>query len=358
MGAKFNVAVLDGMPSDYKLLKQHVLDAGGECFNSFGKEQDEIDKASRAAHGVVLSRKAMTREVIESMPNLRVIARTGVGVDHIDRETASERGIIVLNSPSYGTQEVSDYAIGLLMMSARFISPMTRGMRDGKWNWIPPGKVPRMSESTATIIGLGTIGQETARKLGPMVKRVIAYDPYLTKEGAAARHAELVESLEEACASQYVILHAPYVKPDTHHLIGKKEIACMPETGHIVNVARGEVLDLDALVEALDAEKLAGAAVDVFGEENDPPDDPLAIWSHDKVICTPHNAWYSEVARMEMMMEVVRDMVGVLTGDRPFSVTNPEVIKDEPWFDEWADNSIPSVHWQIERLRRLGTLPQ
>ena len=132
----------------------------------------------------------------------------------------------------------------------------------------------------------------------------------------------------------------------------------MPETGHIVNVARGEVLDLDALVEALDAEKLAGAAVDVFGEENDPPDDPLAIWSHDKVICTPHNAWYSEVARMEMMMEVVRDMVGVLTGDRPFSVTNPEVIKDEPWFDEWADNSIPSVHWQIERLRRLGTLLQ
>ena len=118
------------------------------------------------------------------------------------------------------------------------------------------------------------------------------------------------------------------------------------------------MLDLDALVEALDAEKLAGAAVDVFGEENDPPDGPLAIWSHDKVICTPHNAWYSEVARMEMMMEVVRDMVGVLTGDRPFSVTNPEVIKDEPWFDEWADNSIPSVHWQIERLRRLGTLPQ
>jgi D-3-phosphoglycerate dehydrogenase len=359
MGGKFTVVVVDEQPADLQLVRRCVEEAGGEFLDVSQAPEDEFEMACREAHGVLVSRKHMDRDVILGMPNLRVIARAGVGVDHIDREAASERGILVLNSPSYGMQEVSDYAIGLLMMSARHIAPMSRSLRDdGQWNWGPPGPVLRMSNCTAAIIGLGTIGQESARKLGPMVKRVIAYDPYLKQDTARERHAELVDTLEEACAAEYIVIHAPYLKPDTHHLIGKDELALMPREGHVVNVARGELVDMDALVEALDAGALGGAALDVYGGDKNPPDEPLPIWRHDKVICTPHSAWYSETARVEMMMESVRDMAATLSGQRPAFVTNPEVLKDEPWFADWADASIPSVSWQIERLRRQGTVPR
>jgi len=175
-------------------------------------------------------------------------------------------------------------------------------------------------------------------------------------ETAADRGARLVDSLEEACSAHYVILHAPYVRPDTHHLIGRKELACMPGEGHLVNAARGELVDLEALVKALDDNVITGAALDVYGEGLEPPDAPHPIWSHDKIVSTPHNAWYSERAKSEITTQVTQDMANYLAGNRPRSVTNPEALKDEPWFEAWAEDAIPSVSWQIERLRRLGVI--
>jgi D-3-phosphoglycerate dehydrogenase / 2-oxoglutarate reductase len=236
--------------------------------------------------GVLTTLSPVGEELFASLPALRVVATATVGFDHIDLDAAEARGVAVLSVPDYCTQEVADHTLALLLALSRGVVALDRDVRRGGWNARAAGPLRTVAELRVGIVGLGRIGGAVATRLLALGAEVWAND-LLPVARDGVRFVELDELLAECDA---VTLHVPLTR-ETRGLIGRAELASMKRDALLVNTSRGAVVDVGAVLEALRAGKLGGAALDVLPQEP-PPVAPIAP----NLVLTPHAAYYSEAA--------------------------------------------------------------
>ncbi len=270
---------------------------------------DVIAAASAsAADGLIVQYAPITGEVLRALPACRVVGRYGVGLDTIDLATAASLGIRVVNVPDYCTDEVADHALGLILALTRGIVPLDRGVQAGIWDFRLAGRVRRPSSQQVGVVGLGRIGSALASRARALGYAVVGSDPQGSRESGVS----VVELDELLATSDVVSIHAP-LDATTRHMMDARTLALMRPTAILINTSRGGLVDHDALVDALRAGRLAGAALDVLEREPIPADDPLIGLAN--VVLTPHAAFYSEESLIEMKRKVSERVLAVLTGE-------------------------------------------
>jgi len=326
----YKVMIRDGMAP----VAKEILEATGqiEVVVDNDKERGKPEKLAQIVgdlHGLaVRSGSKITDKVLDRADNLKVIGRAGVGVDNIDVAAATHRGVVVMNAPGGNTVTTAEHAVSMMLALARNIPQATASLRQGRWEKKQLSGV-EISGKTLGIIGLGHIGRVVADRARGLKMKLIAADPYVSKEAAAGLEVELV-SLEELLErADFITLHIPRLK-ETMNLINAETIQQMKPGARLINCSRGEVVDLGALYDALESGHLAGAALDVFPSE--PPDADLPILSHPKVILTPHlgastGEAQSKVAEMIAHQIAAYLLDGVITNAVNFPSVSMEVME-------------------------------
>lgn len=268
-----------------------------------GMTEEELVAAVPGVHALLVrSATKVPARVLEAADALELVGRAGVGVDNVDVAAATARGVVVMNTPTGNTITTAELAISLLTSLARHVPRADRSVRSGQWS--KKGLMgTELTGKTLGVIGLGRIGAEVARRGQGLCMKVVAHDPYLSGTGAASpvdgvALVDLDELLEQA---DFVTLHVPLMDA-TRGLIGKDQIARMKPGARLINAARGGLIDEAAMIEALDAGHLAGAAMDVLADEPPGPDHPLV--GRDDVILTPHLGASSQEAQRNVAVQV------------------------------------------------------
>ena len=274
---------------------------------------------------VVRSETKATAEVIEAGERLQVIGRAGVGVDNIDLDAATRKGVAVVNAPTGNTIAAAEHTIALMMSLARNIPQANQSLRGGEWRRSAFMGIEVRNKALG-IIGLGKVGTEVARRAGGLQMQVYAYDPFVSHEQARLLGIELVELDQIFKDSDFICLHTPLTEA-TRGLVNDERIALMKPTARILNAARGELVDEDALFRAVEEGRIAGAAIDVFSQEPPPSDNPLL--QSGKIIVTPHLGASTEEAQAEVAREVAEQVISVLQGQSArYTVNAPFVLPE------------------------------
>ena len=256
----------------------------------------------------------ISSDMMDRMPNCRIICRIGTGLDAIDIPAATARGIWVTSVPDYSIDEVSSHAMALTLALARHLFPHRNLSNTGTWRYQTERPIARIVGQTMGVVGIGRIGAASVRKALGLGFKVIAFDPYVPESRFTELGAIKVDFDTLLARSDFITLHVP-LTPETRHLIDAAALAKMKPTAYLINTARGEVVDIDALVEAVRAETIAGAGIDVLPIEPPPPDFP--ILHEERIIVTPHIAWASTESGIDVRQRGAEDVVKVLKGGRP-----------------------------------------
>jgi D-3-phosphoglycerate dehydrogenase / 2-oxoglutarate reductase len=247
----------------------------------------------------------------------------GHGFDHLDLSAATANGVVVANTASFGTEEVSNHTMMHFLICSRKFVLHDKLVRSGVWTRTNLGPMGHVLGQVFGIVGLGDIGRAVARKAEAFGLNVIAYDPYVASWDALEHGVEMMNSLEELCRrSDYLSVHI-YLNDETRHLISHPQFAVMKPSAYLINCARGGVVDEAALIEALQQKRLAGAGLDVF--EKEPVDLNNPLLKMDNVSLTNHYASYSEVAWERAQTQLGEEAVRIATGMWPMSLINPDV---------------------------------
>jgi D-3-phosphoglycerate dehydrogenase len=286
---------------------------------------DLLEKIKGVDALVIRSGTKVTADVVAAAEQLAVIGRAGIGVDNVDLAAATARGIVVMNTPGGNTTTTAEHAVALMVSLARHIPQATASMKAGRWE---KKRFVGMElyNRTLGVIGLGNIGRIVAEKAKGLGMRVIAYDPFLSAEGAAKLEVEAVDFDTLLARSDILTVHVPRTK-DTTGLLGRKAFAKVRPGVLVVNAARGGIVDEAALLEALESGAVGGAALDVFEEEPPAKDHPLV--AHEQVICTPHLGASTEQAQVNVAIAVaeqVRDYL--LSGVIHNAVNVPSISRE------------------------------
>src|SRR5213082_788877 len=258
---------------------------------------------------IVRSETKVTSEILNAAKQLRVVGRAGVGVDNVDVETATRRGVVVLNAPGANTVSTAEHAFSLLLGIARNISRADATIKGGTWDRKNLEGV-ELYNKTLGIIGMGRIGSELSRRAIAFGMRVLAFDPYLSASRARSLQVELVEELDELlAAADFISLHTP-LTAETRHLLNAERLAKTKRGVRIINCARGGLLDEQALTDAISSGHVAGAALDVFETEPLPPDSPLR--KIPKLVLTPHLGASTAEAQESVGIEIAQSIRAAL----------------------------------------------
>lgn len=259
--------------------------------------------------GILTCWAPVSAGAIGTSPDLRIVARLGVGLDNIAVDAATDRGVWVTNVPDYCVEEVSDHAVGMVLAWTRGLAVFDREVRAGRWD--PAGaRLRRLSTLTCGVVGFGRIGRATARKLGVFGCRILAHDPHPPQDVPGV---EMVGMEELLRSSDVVILHVP-LTPGTHHIVGAEQLALMQPGGLLVNVSRGGLVDTDAVIKALDSGHLDGAAFDVLETE---PQVPTGLLDQPGALLTPHVAFSSDASVVELRRRAAEEVVRILADEAP-----------------------------------------
>lgn len=281
---------------------------------------DHIDTMDILVVGLIPA----TADIIGKAPRLRAVLKHGVGVDNIDIAAATARRIPVFNTPGANANAVAELAIGSMFSLARRIPMMHQVVVSGGWQRYIGTEI---EGKTLGIVGLGNIGKTLARKARALGMRVIASDLYPDAAFIQEYGIELVGLNDLLAQSDYVSLHV-FGGKDNAHLVGAAELALMKPTAYLMNFARGEVVDLDALTAALQADRLMGAAIDAYVQE--PPDRSHPIFTHPRVVFTPHCGADTTESVERMGLMNIADIDAVLAGERSPRVLNPQIYEASP----------------------------
>jgi D-3-phosphoglycerate dehydrogenase / 2-oxoglutarate reductase len=291
--------------------------------------EDEVIDAARDADAIIAQYATVGAKAIGALTRCRVIARYGTGVDVIDVDAATRRGILVTNVPGdWRENEVADHTLALLLAVARRICIYDRATRRGNWQWRTGYPVHRLRGSAAGLLSFGSIAQAIAARASGFGLRVLVHDPYLTAADIIAKGATPVSFDELIEQADYLIIAAP-LTAETHHLIGERELRRMKRTAFLINTARGPVVSDAALYRALSEGWIAGAGLDDIEEEpakqrNWKPVNPL--FTLPNAVITPHAACYSQEAVAAVRDFAAREVVRVLSGQPPISAVNGEEL--------------------------------
>lgn len=273
---------------------------------------------------VVRSGTKATKEIIEAGTRLKVIGRAGVGVDNIDVETATERGILVVNAPSANTISAAEHTIGMLLSISRNIPAANGSMKSGKWERKKYMGV-EVNGKVLGVIGLGRVGYEVSKMAKGLGMRIVAYDPFISQDKARELGIALSSFTDVISVADFITMHTPLVK-DTHHLIGKEAFAQMKEGVRVINCARGGILDEAALAAAIRSGKVAGAALDVF--ENEPPE-TSELLELGEVIMTPHLGASTMEAQKAAAVTIAEEVITALQNKPVRNALNMIYVEEE-----------------------------
>lgn len=305
-----------------EILKKAGLDVDVKT----GMKHDELKACIGEYHGLVIrSATKVTAEIIEAAKNLKVIGRAGSGLDNVDKAAASKKGIVVMNTPGGNTITTAEHSIALLFSLARMVPQATTSMKAGQWEKKKFMGV-ELFNKTLGIIGLGSIGNQVAKKAQGLEMVVIAYDPFLSDDKAKASGIEKVSLDELFSRSDFITIHTP-LTPETKNLINSETIGKMKKEVRIINCARGGIINEKDMYEALKSGRVAGAALDVF--EKEPPED-FSLIGLDNVICTPHLGAATEEAQENVAIAVAEQIADYLVrGTIRNAVNFPSIPADQ-----------------------------
>jgi len=324
---RFKVAVTDYVFPDLEVERKLLETIGASLVAGQSRNGRDVVELAHDADAILNTYYGpLDESVIGACPKLKIIVRFGIGVDTIDIAAATRHGVMVANVPDYCVEEVSDHAVAMWLCLARKILAADRAVRGGDWTLSAVKPLTSLGKLKAGIVGMGRIGRRTARKAAAFCAEVVFADPSVEEdialEGILCRKVDL----DDLCAdSDVIFLHAPANKT-TRHILNAARFKLMTRKPIIVNTARAELIDHEALAEALAAGRLGGAALDVVEGGKLPADHPLLKF--DNVLITPHSAWYSDQAIGLLRRLATQEVIRGLTGERPKSLLNPEVWDD------------------------------
>jgi D-3-phosphoglycerate dehydrogenase len=307
------VLVTDAEYSSLDIESCVLAAAGHELRLASCKTAEDVIEAGTGVDAMLVQYAPITAAIFEALPQLGLVSRYGVVVDVVDTDAAQRHGVWVCNVPDYGTTEVALHAVAMLLALLRNLAGHDREVRTGHWDYHLGGELRRPSSLTLGVVGLGRIGRMTAERAAPWFSAVVGYDPYLP-DVAWPQGFERVGILDLFARSSAVTLHLPLTE-DTRGLVGIELLGSMPPGSYLVNTSRGGLVDLDALLDALDSGQLAGAALDVLPQEPPPDDHPLL--THPRALITPHVAWYSAEAEVELRRKAAQNIVDWAQTGRP-----------------------------------------
>jgi D-3-phosphoglycerate dehydrogenase len=307
------------------IIEQYLAELGqvAEVVTAASDATDVLAREAADAEVILTCYAEIPARVIAAAPRLKGIVKYGVGVDNIDLAAATRAGVSVVNCPDYGSETVADHAFALMIGLARRITVIDRAMRQKAWVWpAPEFFAVDLAGKTLGLVGLGRIGRAMARRGAGFAMQRLACDPYVDAETMRGLGVEPAALDALLARSDFVSIHC-VLTPETRGLLGAAELARMKESAFLVDVSRGAIVDEAALVDALQAGRIAGAGFDVF------PDEPLApghpLLGMDSVILTPHLAWYTREAFERVERQTLDSVLEVLAGQRPRNLKNVEV---------------------------------
>ena len=325
MNSKETVLIADYDFGDVDVERAIVEGAGFTLVPAQCKSEDEVIDRGRDADAVITQYARVGQRAIEAFTRCRVIARYGTGVDIVDVDAATERGIQVTNAPSdWCADEVADHAITLWLAAARKITMYDRQTRNGVWRWQSGQPIHRVRGRVFGLLSFGSIARNIAAKVKGFGVEVWSHDPFTNEDMVRARGVRPVSLEELVEGSDYLVIQSP-LTPETYHLFDEEMLRRMKPSAILVNTARGPIVDDRALHRALAEGWIAGAALDDIEEEpakrrDWKPDNPL--FALDNVIITPHAAYYSEESIRQVRQIAAGEVVRVLTGQPPISPVN------------------------------------
>lgn len=309
----------------------------GPGVNVLMRNVDSLDALPQAecdaTDALVISRLQVSPEQLARFHNLKVVVRSGVGYDNLPRAQAAKQGALVCNVPDYGTAEVCDTAIAMMLALRRGVILHHDAQRAGaSWAYVKHPVIRRMAVQTLGIVGLGRIGTAVALRAKALGMKVVFFDPKLPRGAELAISVGRAESLEELLRQSDVLsIHTPLL-PSTRGMIGAKELALLPEGAVLINTARGPIVDLDAVEAALRSGRLAGAGLDVIPVE--PPVEPYPSllkayhageeWQRGRLMILPHIAFYSPEAWMDIRVKTAETVRAAILTNTPQNVIRPE----------------------------------
>ncbi len=280
-------------------------------YNDLGRplQPEEILERLDGVDGYIAGLDYINADVLQKAPDtLKVISRYGAGVDRVDMPAATEKGILVTNTPGTNSVAVCELAFALMINVARSIRKLDQAVREGGW---PRNQGIELKGKTLGILGLGAIGKNLATRAIAFGMNIVAYDPFMDHEFAKAHGITVAKDMQDVIkVSNFLSIHVP-LNDETKHLIDAKAIASMPDGAVIINTARGGIVDEDALADAIRSGKIAGAGLDAY-EVEPPTDSPLK--DLDNVIMTPHTGAHTNEAVSGMGMMAVDNVIAVLSG--------------------------------------------
>jgi D-3-phosphoglycerate dehydrogenase / 2-oxoglutarate reductase len=331
MADKLKVVISDYDFGDVEVERSILEPAGIRVVAIQAKSEEELITEGRDCDAVINQYARVGAKTIAAMEHCKVIARYGVGIDIVDVEAATARNILVTNVRDYCTDEVADHAIGMLLGLVRKLAQYDRAAHAGVWRWQAGQPLHRMRGRVMGVVSFGRIGRAIADRGKAFGLRIIAYDPYVADEVLAAHGAERVDRDTIIAHSDYLMMQVP-MTPQTHHFLGEAELRRMKRGAIIINTGRGPTIDNAALARALRDNRIAAAGLDDLEEEPAkqriwvPAGNPLMAL--DKVLITPHCAYYSEES-IRLAREVAAGEVRrVLTGQRPHNPVNKVRLAD------------------------------
>jgi D-3-phosphoglycerate dehydrogenase len=284
---------------------------GVEAVEAYGSSPEELKKLASDVDAIIVrSASRITREIIEAAPSLKAVGRAGVGVDNIDVEAATDRGVIVMNTPGGNTIATAELTFTHLLCSARPIPQANASMKSGKWDK-KSFQGSELYKKTLGILGLGRIGSEVAHRAKAFGMKVLAYDPYLTSARAEQLEVEKADLDSIMQNADFITVHMPKTEA-TANMLNAAAFAKMKDGVRIINCARGGLVDEQALAEAVASGKVAAAGLDVFEEE--PLADDSVLRQHDRIVMTPHLGASTTEAQENVGLEVAECVLEALQG--------------------------------------------
>ena len=320
--SKYRVAVVSLGYESYETEKEILDPLGAEIVLATRDcltEQEVIDVAA-GADAILVREAPIGARVLDRLDRLKVVARYGVGVDNIDLERAREKRIYVANVPGYGTEEVSDHAVALLLACVRTLLVRDRRLREGRFETDIQDPLYRTTGKVLGLIGYGRIGRAFHRKWkGFLPGRVLVFDPYAHDRIPEESGVETTDLDTLLAESDYISIHAP-LTPETRHLIDENGFQRMKRTAVLVNTSRGEIVDEPALVKALQEGTILAAGIDVF--EKEPIEKTHPLLALPNAVLTGHVGWYSKDAVRELQTRAAQEIARVFQGQQPVCWVN------------------------------------
>lgn len=331
MSKKFQVVITDFIRDELAPEREVLGDIADIVALDAHNEDELVGKFEHADAVILYHNLGLSAKSVAQLTQCRVIVRGGVGYDNVDWRLARKMGIPVTNVPDYGTEEVADSAIGMMLSLTRGIALMNSRLRaaEGPWMYWQAAPLERHRGKTIGLIGLGRIGTATALRAQALGMEVAYYDPFRDDGYDKALGARRVEKLDDLLAQAWVVsLHCP-LTDENRGMINAAAVARMPRGSYLVNTARGGLIDVSCIPPAIAAGQLAGAAIDVLPDEPPSADNPLIkAWrdpqhpAHHRVLVNPHAAFYCEQGLLEMRVKGAQSVRRALLGERLRNVVN------------------------------------